>query len=53
LADILLRASHLVVFHEGELEALYLHRVIVAPRGEKSVVADAQAVLLPRRAAPL
>jgi hypothetical protein len=51
LADILIRASHLAVYHQDVLEALYLHRIIVTPRGEASVVADAQAVLLPHRPA--
>ena len=49
LADILVRASHLVIHHSDVIEALYLHRIIVTPRNETTVVADAQAVLTPRQ----
>lgn len=49
LVDILTRASHLAVYHDDVLEALYLHRIIVTSRGQSSVVADAQAVLVPRQ----
>ncbi|MCG8421146.1 MAG: acetate--CoA ligase family protein [Proteobacteria bacterium] len=49
LADILIRASHLVVHHSDVIEALYLHRIIVTPQTETTLVADAQAVLGPRK----
>ncbi|HWN66205.1 MAG TPA: acetate--CoA ligase family protein [Haliangium sp.] len=48
LADMLVRAAALAVDHQGVIEALYLHRIIVTPRTERSLVADAQAVLVPR-----
>jgi acetyltransferase len=48
LADMLVRAASLAVDNEDVIEALYLHRIIVTPRTERSLVADAQAVLVPR-----
>lgn len=48
LASILLRASRLAVDNQDVVEALYLHRIIVTPRTGSTVIADAQAVLVPR-----
>lgn len=48
LADILVRAAALAVENQEMIEALYLHRIIVTTRSDKSMVADAQAVLVPR-----
>lgn len=48
LANILTRASHLAVYHQNVLDALYLHHVTVTSKKRDSVVVDAQAVLLPR-----
>ncbi|WP_428261623.1 acetate--CoA ligase family protein [Haliangium sp.] len=49
LIDTLARAAALAVANQDVIEALYLYRVIVTPRGQDSaVVADAQAVLVPR-----
>lgn len=47
LADILTRASHLAVYHEDAVEALYLHTIVVTSKSDKSQVVDAQAALLP------
>lgn len=52
LGDMLVRAAALAVEHEDAIEALYLHRIVVTPRTERSLVADAQAVLVPRAPAP-
>jgi hypothetical protein len=52
LADILVRAAALAVENQDVIEALYLHRIIVTTRSDKSMVADAQAVLVPRSPSP-
>ena len=45
LADILLRASRLVTDNDPLIDALWLHRIVVSPRGGTSVVVDARAQL--------
>jgi hypothetical protein len=45
LAELLRRASHMVVAHEADIESLDLCRVIVAPKGDGALVADARAAL--------
>lgn len=48
LTNILVRAAHLAVENQDVIDALYLHRIIVTARTGATVVADAQAVLVPR-----
>jgi hypothetical protein len=48
LAELLRRASHMVVAHQDVFVSLDLARVIVAPRGQGAVVVDARAVLTSR-----
>ncbi|RMH44698.1 MAG: hypothetical protein D6689_01845 [Deltaproteobacteria bacterium] len=45
LAELLVRASHMVAVHDDAFDRLDLARVIVAPRGEGAVVVDARASL--------
>ena len=50
LAELLLRASHMVATHDDAFDRLDLDRVVVAARGDGAVVVDARAALRhPRR----
>jgi len=48
LADLLRRASHMVVTHEDHIEALDLSCIVVAPEDRGAVVVDARMVLRDR-----